>query len=850
MHSDEQDRPVEGDRPSEPDRPIGEGSSEAKAGGEGVAPGEPGPGEPDDVIDEDFQFVLRELLGAYQPILEEELRRAGQPDELAREALAKPPNCDDELELGDRIFSKFFSEEVAVRLLPAEARQQLGPIERWRWCFLHIRCCLLFGWLVCRGPRTFRAFVYYLFRYWVCVRQALGNAPIGRPLTGEEREDFQTLVQALAGAYKPYLTDQLATVEFPAGLPDEVLAGRLDCFEGEEASAAIFDRLLTVDVAPALLGREAFATHSRDPSFWFCRCWCLCAIRFGCCLARARSLFDVVRCLRSFRRCLRECFRPLRCDLTAPTGCAEEELGLIPGGVGLQIEGTAAGASFSHYTLEWRKAVGSLDSQSCNDDTGWRSTGVSYPGGGASGTSPVGAGVLGWVNTTVWQAGTYQIRVCVYSAAPSAPRVCCCHQFALFKKLVWIERVGAPPVQTPPGPFVSNAPIVSGNPGGIVVPVGCCVTVKGSAFVGDCDSRKIKCFDLRFGVGFLPGPNDLGFSPAAFTGSLLVPTGPVCYPDPDPAIEDAKRAPWNWVVGRALTTRLVDSIDIDLGGGTVVHDVWKLQDFCFDSASLLPVGVMDATGCPDPHHRCRSGQYTLLLDVTDTLGNHYYDTQQVWFDNKPMVSDEHVVFAGLEGLPACSDLSLRSFVPQGAPCMNPWAIGLLGIAYDEYIDETDATYPSDNFDYYSLAITRQGGPTYQVPITLSLAPPMFGPDPFKGTQRVGDPGTRCEPLPSPPPLGCPPPPPIPPQQSNLLSRLDLRIFDATCAAALLPPFSPPAGFALRRGECCGYTFQLYAQDKTWSDSGPGVCHHAWSLPWAVCICNDIDGDIVRRGDGR
>src|SRR5437764_1378314 len=82
------------------------------------------------------------------------------------------------------------------------------------------RCCIIFGWLICRGPRTFRAFAYYLHRYWICVRQALGT-PVSSPPTAEERQDFQTLVQALAGAYRPYLTDQLASVEFPSGIPDE-----------------------------------------------------------------------------------------------------------------------------------------------------------------------------------------------------------------------------------------------------------------------------------------------------------------------------------------------------------------------------------------------------------------------------------------------------------------------------------------------------------------------------------------------------------------------------------------------------------------------------------------------------
>ncbi len=773
----------------------------------------------EEIHNEDFHVVLKELLDAYRPVLEEELKRSQEPDQLTQAVEGKTPNCEDELALANRLFERFFTEQTAIRMLPAQARELLGPIDRWRWCFLHIRCCIIFGWLICRGPRTFRAFVYYLYRYWLCVRQVLGT-PVASPPTDEQRQDFRTLVQALAEAYKPYLTDQLATVEFASGLPDEALSGQLDCNEGEEAAGAIFERVLNANTAPALLGRAVFEQHSKDPFFWFCRCWCLCAIRFGCCLARARTLLDLIYCLVFYRRCLRDCFQPLRCELLKPTGCVEEEVNPNVGGLSVTVVGTAAGAFFGHYTLEWRKVEG----DACDDNSGFSSDGVVYPGGGASGNVPVNNGILGWIDTTVLPAGSYEIRVCVYSTQSNTARKCCCIEFNLFKRLVWIDHVAGQPVQTGPGfgPFNPKSPIVDTSPGGVVVPVGCCVTVRGSAFVGECNNRKIKCFDLRYGLGFLPGPEEFGFNPAAYIGSLL-PT-PVCYTPPD---EAGKRAPWNQVVGRLLTTQFVQT-EIELFGNTI--KVWKLHDFCFNSASQLPP-------CPDAHHTCRSGRYTLLLDVEDTLGNHYYDTQHVWFDNKPI----HIEFSGLEGVQGCEDVELGNFIPPGSPCGVPWPMNLLGTAYDEYIDNADLSYPSDNFDFYNLRITRQGGPTYHVPITPSLAPPFFGPDPLKGNHRVGDPGTRCETA-----IGGCPPPPIPPKFFGVLTQLDLRVFDDACAGALVAPFAPPANFALKRGECCGYTFQLYGRDKTRSTS-PSPCHERWSLPWAVCICNHANNDNTGQG---
>src|SRR5215510_14966996 len=202
-----------------------------------ATPPEPDPQNPD------FQAVLKSLLDIYRPILEEDLKRAGDPGALSDEALKAPPDCDSELADAQRLFGSFLDETVALRLLPAQARELLGPINRWRWCLLHIRCCIIFGWLVCRGPRTFRAFVYYLYRYWRCVRASVDD-PISDPPTPEQRLDFVTLVEALAGAYKPYLTDQLASVEFPAGIPDEVLSGKIDCLEGLDEAASVFERLL------------------------------------------------------------------------------------------------------------------------------------------------------------------------------------------------------------------------------------------------------------------------------------------------------------------------------------------------------------------------------------------------------------------------------------------------------------------------------------------------------------------------------------------------------------------------------------------------------------------------------
>jgi hypothetical protein len=807
MEGRDQGRP-DGDEPRDQAEDSASSEDETRAG----AGGAPAPGEPGEANDPDFHFVLRELLSAYQPILEEELRRAGQPDELAREAESKPPNCDEEIELGNRIFEKFFTEEVALRLLPREGREILGPIERWRWCYLHLRCCILFGWLICRGPRSFRALVYYLYRYWICVRATLGIAPVGRALTAEEHADFQTLVRALADAYKPYLTDQLATVEFPTGLPDEVISGTIDCFEGEDEAAAVLERFLTAETAPALLGKEAFAAHSQEQAFWFCRCWCLCAIRFGCCLARARTFLDVVRCLRGFRRCLRDCFRPLVCDIAKPTlhQCADEQFFPGPNILGIEIVGTATGAFCDHYTLEWKPAGA--------PDTAYTSAGVVYPGGTPQ-------GVCGKVNTTLGylSTGTYPIpdsvsvRLCVVGTASSGQQECCLTEFEIFRRRVWISSIEGVPL-VPNDVLDPTAQLASG---GQVRSFGTALEILGRAWVGKCAGREIKRYTLAYQPGFVTDPT-LGpwtqFWQVDYTtpkqqkavqetaGALtnFWSLGSACLTPPCPP-----GVPFTWDELHATRwdTRFPNSYPVD----PEAPPLWASKEL--------------------PLLNCQSGPYTLRLMVEDTALGVYYDTQQVWFDNKDIYGE----ITGLMGIPPCATINL-SDLPNAGDCTKEWPLPILGIAYDEYIIEGTATIPSDNFGGYCMTLTRQGGTQSGcTPVSLSIALPIptASSAATVGTSRVGDPGVRC-------PTASPPPGIIPPKSPGILTVFDARLLDDVCAATL-PPGTVPAGFPLKRGgddACCAFYFTLEVWDTSICPSLSGGRHEA-SWIWPICICNDL-----------
>jgi hypothetical protein len=634
--------------------------------------------------------------------------------------------------------------------------------------------------------------VYYLYRYWLCVRQAVGT-PVAQPPTDEERKDFETLVVALAGAYKPYLTDQLATVEFPAGLPAEVLSGKLDCFEGQEETAAVFERLLTVESAMALLGRKAFEAHAREQFFWFCRCWCLCAIRFGCCLARARSLIEVLRCLVFYRRCVRRCFQPLTCELIAPRQCVEEGP-ITSAGIafGIEIRGTATGAFCSHYILEWREAGTAV----------WR-TGpeVHYPGGGAQGPCGVVNSTLGYLQTfPLVPAGPVEIRICVYSMQQAVAPRCCTITFELQRNLVYIRGIEGIDAATPPGFLDVTAQLTDGA--GLVRSFGTALKIFGSAWVGGCHGFDIKRYTLSFHRGFVVDP----------TLATFVQFWQVDYNTPLQIDADL-----NKIFERELTSRWRElKWCFPLPCVTIANFLenvrWSTQ--VPQSYAVEPPGPPFWVSTPLPLINCQSGRYTLRLTTEDTGGNIRHDLQWAWFDNKEIYGK----ITQIAGVPPCATVNLSQFAVAGGDCSVPWPANLLGIAYDEYIEEGNAAPPSDNFDAYQLWIKKDGGGWFSLPIPGPIGPGVLG------TSRVGDPGVRCA-------NADPPPGMVPPESPGILAVLDLRRLDAACN-----PAEP--GLTLRRGECCGYIIWLQVRDKTICPSLYANRHQKDEF-FPFCVCNDL-----------
>ncbi len=737
--------------------------------------------------DKDFQLVLKELLAAYQPVMEEELKRAKSPEALGDEAFAAR-TCEEEIQLANRIFEPFTSEKLALSYLPAEARKLLGEPARWRWCLLHIRCCLVFGWLVCRGPRTFRSWAYYLNLYWRCVRQVL-DTPVNNPLTAEQKKDFEILVNALAEAYKPFLTDQLASVEYPLGIPEAVIQGQIDCFTDEEEICVIFERLINPETARALLGSAAFERHSKEPFFWFCRCWCLCALCLGCCLARARNVFEIRRCLAYYFRCLRDCFRPLIAQINTPTELQCVNPVAVPGCpsvIGVQITGIASGANFNHYALSYSWSGGFP----VNDAVVYPD--CSRPPANPSSPVAVNGGVLGYLDVTMLPPGQtdFKIYLDVYDSGAGHLQVT--RDFQL--KTVAVEITAVAKVNTVTAEDAFLHPMI-GPPAGIikqikdgVVPdpnplvtersVGGTFSVDGSAYVVGCNRLMTQYKLVQFPVN--PNVAVPSFASAA-GGTNLIPD--VVYGD-NPVTH-----PWSSGCLGSITPNIIENGDLVA--------FWETR-FCPIPPHTVPK-VEGGFWTSNP----LNGRFVIFLEVDDRalpLGTYpgtlaATDQVTVWIDNQPPIAKIN----SIGGITGCGDLRLSDYQNITAE--------IRGVAWDPPIDVTaPQKAPNDNFGSYSLGFQKDGDPSAGGSIPPAT-PGVRVPNAWPGPLLPADEGTLAN--------------------WDIISALD-------GGTGPLPPHSPK----LQRGTRCAYVFSLSVVDTTHvGDSGNH--NSAGPVLYAINVINDL-----------
>jgi hypothetical protein len=460
--------------------------------------------------------------------------------------------------------------------------------------------------------------------------------------------------------------------------------------------------------------------------------------------------------------------RWLKCELTAPTGCVKEHLDTTTGAVYVVVQGTATGAVFGHYTVDIHQ----------NGDPPFPGI-VTYPGGGGSGAAPVVNGELARINTAGLSDGAYIVTLTVYPSGFGSPQSCSI-TFNLLKVYVVITAVGKipaismAPVPDNPNPFDETSMLrknfaAAPPPDNQLVSVGGVMSIDGSAYVFGCTNRKLKKYELRYArVNFPPGadlpqPPTLAAIPADWpVGNrfeLLEYTLPAQY------------MPWTRV-GPAPRDLINSWTTFTLFGTTY----YFLHDDKWNSTGVA------------------SGRYSLLLTAEDTIGALFHDVQHIWLDNEPV----YAKITGIENVAPCAQLTLSQFAATG--------MTVLGIAWDRLIDDAAPdTAPNDNFDSYTLTLTKQGAlSSYEI-------------DTF--TNRVIAPFRKTGAAPT-------------DAEADALANFDIvSVIDASSGT------SDPR-VEIPRNTGCAYYLTLGVRDKTRLNDDSGT--HTASWIWPFCITNDIE----------
>ncbi len=749
----------------------------------------------------DFQAVLNAFLAAYRPILDKEVSLAASAATLIKESQAHPPTCDDEIELAVSLFEHFYTKDVAVLVLPDEGRQVLGNPDQWDWCYRRILCCLIFGWLVCRGPRTFRGFAYYLYQYWRCVRQALGE-PVSVPPTIDEQRDFSTLVKILAVAYAPSIKDQVKDLEYPIDIPKEIIAGKIDCDVDSNAAASVFQRLCTPEASRALFGKS-FEKIGTAPLVRNCCCYCVAALEFGCCLGRAKTLVQALRCLKEFFLQLRHCFQPLIAIIDTPPACSSLTFVAACNDLaGIEIDGSAAGAGFSHYSLSY-----SVGGPIINDAVVYPD--CTRPPANPSSATPVNSGILGYLDVGLLPPATTTVTVYLDVFGSGGLHLQVNAVFNLAINAIEITAVATVDAIVGQDPFNASPSVIkmvkNSSHSGLERSVGGSISVTGSAYTFGCGNQmtqyQLAAFGPASGAIPLPAPAP---SPTALGGNPLI--SPVVY-DNTPA------HPWS--SGCFLSPPTPNTI---LNGDLVAS--WSTEACFFPLPPYSHNVPKISTTQKWPSVPANAGgRYVVFLEVDQAPITPPHlpvvpageDQIVVWIDNYQPVG----LITQIGNVIGCGDLHLKDYVGTTAQ--------VFGIAWDFPIDVTAAQQiPNDNFGSYALSYQKNGG-TMQ-PFLTSDYTPNGTPAGTPPTVRVPNLWQAAAPTPA---------------QAALLASWD--IVTALDGGAPADPNNPCVAtnpWQLPRGCRCAYVIELVAGDTTWVNDG-GNNNSTGPILFAVNVINDI-----------
>jgi hypothetical protein len=475
----------------------------------------------------------------------------------------------------------------------------------------------------------------------------------------------------------------------------------------------------------------------------------------------------------------------LKCEITDPKGCAPVETDVTLDKQVIRVEGTAGGAVFGSYTLEVQKSGMPA------------SIPVIYPGGGASGTTPVVNGELGKLDVTGLEPDVYDVVLTVNPVGAGTPKTCT-STFEWLRAPVVIDEIGEVPTYVE-GPHPDDPSELlklvklSPTPADPEASVGGSISVDGSADFWGCGREMIE-YVLQYQVapfGTNPPQQDdpgpwMDIKPA-LPFSNTDPNYPrwyYCWPMNRP----------NFVLNGKLTREWKDrNCLLSLFPTPTYHPVRKTVKSPWDTTSL-------------------NGRYTVRLRLRhDVLGGggpveELYDAATVWLDNREIrVQLKGLAITGGADLEDCEEVRLSQFLGT--------TLDIKGTAWDPLIlDTVPATeIPNDNFDYYTVSFAKDSA-TY---VTDGIVIP-------DNTLRVPN---------------ILPALPAPPGDVGVLATWD--IVSALDAGPAPSPgaYVPPPYPKLYRKEHCAYIIHLYARDKTRINDMGDI--HDGEDDWPLCIINDL-----------
>ena len=469
--------------------------------------------------------------------------------------------------------------------------------------------------------------------------------------------------------------------------------------------------------------------------------------------------------------------RQLACEITRPTGCAEEDLDPATGNPRITVEGTASGTVFGHYTLALQ---------------GHPECVPTYPPGG--GSTQVTGGVLGWIDTSPLSPGNYTVVLEVFPSGAGSSRTCT-SAISILRAPVWIDKVGR--VKTyDVGPHPTDATerlriIEAGGAGTVETAIGGAVSVEGGAYLEGCTKRMFEySLDYHaapYGAAAPGSPPVEADSAAGWTNILTLPYG------------DVPQHPYTWTCGFLV------GIPNFITNGILTRK-WEIGTCPVPG----PHPLYYTNSGNDWNTGAMNGRYTLrvhekhkLLVAPGTIEDRF-EAATVWIDNRTIVAKIRKLITGGMSLDVCGELMLSMFLPTRMA-------DIIGHAWDPLILDpplAPATLePNENFASYSMSFKKDGGGHVAIP----LATPGL---PVPNIRQVAEP---------------------PNADSDILTSWN--IIAALDAGPAPSPLDDP-GEKLYRGQRCAYIIYLSVSDKTHVSDDGG---HSAQDEFPFCIVNDLQG---------